>query len=201
MAEQRSLERNVASLEADVKNLPNWQELVSSWIAESCRLSFLRFPQLRRWEMTGDVAQQATLSLLEAINSKKVSPTSEEHLRRIVVLHVKWTFLRLARQHRRSIRTAHATPVAGDEDHRPEESHPSELTPASRRVDWMLFHCTVDNLPDLQREIFQKSWYDEMKKSEIADQLGLSIRTVQRNYRLACDQLICALGDFDGLAN
>ncbi|WP_436715887.1 sigma-70 family RNA polymerase sigma factor [Roseiconus lacunae] len=197
MAEQRSLERTVAPLEATIENPSNWQELVTRWIAESCRLSFLRFPQLRRWEMTGDVAQQATLSLLEAINSKKVSPTSEEHLRRIAILHVKWTFLRLARQHRRSIRTAYATPVAGAPRPRAEETHPSEFTPASRRVDWMLFHCTVDGLPELQREIFHRSWYDEMKKSEIAEQLGVSLRTVQRNYRLACEQVMSALGDFD----
>jgi RNA polymerase sigma factor (sigma-70 family) len=61
----------------------------------------------------------------------------------------------------------------------------------------MEFHCAADNLPELQREIFHKSWYDEMKKSEIAEQLGVSIRTVQRNYRLACEQLIRTLGDFN----
>ncbi|QDV88503.1 RNA polymerase sigma factor [Stieleria magnilauensis] len=78
-----------------------------------------------------------------------------------------------------------------------EEVHASEFTPMKRRVDWLQFHCTVDNLPELQREIFHKCWYDEMKKSEIAEQLGVSIRTVQRNYRLACERLICALGDFN----
>ena len=197
MAEQKTLGQSAASLEAKIENLSNWQELVSRWIAESCRHSFSRFPQLRRWEMTGDVAQQATLSLLDAINSKKVNPTSEEHLRRIAILPVKWTFLRLARQHRRSIRTAYATPIAENGGLRVEEVHASEFTPMKRRVDWLQFHCTVDNLPELQRDIFHKSWYDEMKKSEIAEQLGVSIRTVQRNYRLACERLICALGDFN----
>jgi DNA-directed RNA polymerase specialized sigma24 family protein len=60
----------------------------------------------------------------------------------------------------------------------------------------MQFHCDVDALPDLQRLIFRRIWYDEATKSEIATELGISIRTVQRNYRLACETLMSTLSGF-----
>ncbi len=196
MPEQEILESTATEPKSNAETSRNWHALLGEWITQSCRHGFSKFPHLRRWEMTGDVAQLATLSLLDAIDSKKVDPTSDEHLRRIVTLHVKWTFLTLSRQHRRSIRSTHATPFVDEARRRPEESLAAEFTPLKQRVDWLQFHFAVDALPDLQREVFRKVWYDEMKKSEIALQLEISLRTVQRNYRLACERLMGTLGEF-----
>lgn len=196
MAEQSTLISIAESSPSPAEIRVDWRAQMGDWIAAACHHAFLRFPELRRWEMTGDVSQQAALSLLDAIDAGKVRPTSETHLRRIVGLHVKWTFLTLARQHRRSVRSTYATPMAENRDARPEELHACEPTPMQQKVDWIQFHCDVDALPELQREIFRRIWYDEVSKSEIAKELGLGIRTVQRNYRLACEKLMSNLGDF-----
>lgn len=175
----------------------NWRAQVADMISVACRHEFSNFPDLRRWEMTGDVAQQTALSLLDTIDSNKVRPTSQDHLRRIVRLHVKWAFLTLARRHHRSVWSTHATPLGRMDAPRAEEAHVSEMTPLQQKVDWLQFHCDVDALPEIQREVFRRVWYHEAKKSEIAKDLGISIRTVQRHYRLACEELMKTIGIFN----
>jgi len=49
---------------------------------------------------------------------------------------------------------------------------------------WALFHETVDQLPEEEREIFQLVWYGGLQQQEIATLLDVSVPTVQRRlYR------------------
>lgn len=176
--------------------------LVNECISHASREGLRQFPQLRRWEMTGDVMQQATASLWQALREGKVQPGSPLHLQNLARLHVKWTLLTLARQHARSVRARQMTPGAC---HTPRHLQPvvdvvCDRTPADEQRDWMLFHAAVHELPDPQRQIFELAWYDDQSKTVIAEILQLNIRTVQREYRRACEALLAVLPkDFIGV--
>jgi DNA-directed RNA polymerase specialized sigma24 family protein len=169
--------------------------LVDECISTASREGLRRFPQLRRWEMTGDVVQSAAASLWQAVRNGIVRPKSPLHLQNLARLHVKWTLLTLARQHSRSIRSQYATPGSANcaaSAFRPAEAV-CDVTPPGYERDWMSFHAAVHELPDQQRQVFESIWYDGHGKAAVAESLNLSLRAVQRAYRRACEALISRL--------
>jgi RNA polymerase sigma-70 factor (ECF subfamily) len=57
-------------------------------------------------------------------------------------------------------------------------------------------HLALNELPEQCRTIFQMSRFDELKYREIADKLGISVKTVENQMGKALKQLRAKLADF-----
>lgn len=55
---------------------------------------------------------------------------------------------------------------------------------------------TLNSLPEQTREIFQLSRYEQLKNSEIAERMGVSVKTVEYHIGKALHQFRSALKDF-----
>jgi RNA polymerase sigma factor (sigma-70 family) len=56
------------------------------------------------------------------------------------------------------------------------------------------FHEAVTALPDNEREVFEPIFYHDLSHRELAADLGVHAKTVQRRYRAACVRLYEVLG-------
>jgi RNA polymerase sigma-70 factor (ECF subfamily) len=60
----------------------------------------------------------------------------------------------------------------------------STFNPVSLSV-WTEFHEAVENLPEIERKIFDLLWYQEHTQAEAAKILGISERQLRRNWQSA----------------
>lgn len=59
----------------------------------------------------------------------------------------------------------------------------------------MAYEIALETMPEKQREVFLMSRIDELKYKEIADQLGLSVKAIEKRMSLALDHLKTHLRD------
>jgi len=57
----------------------------------------------------------------------------------------------------------------------------------------------IDQLPEQCQKVFRMSRFEELKQQEIADQLGISIKTVKNHITHALKQLTIVLGDWNSI--
>jgi RNA polymerase sigma-70 factor (ECF subfamily) len=153
--------------------------------------------RLRRWEDTGDVLQNAMLRLLRRLQN--VTPATTREFFRLAAGEIRRELIDLARHYfgplglgtnydRDAALLAGAeTPSAVDPPDR--EPGPSDL------AEWSEFHERAGALPEEEREVFDRVWYQGLSYVETAAVLGVSARTVTRRWQAACVELETALGD------
>jgi RNA polymerase sigma factor (sigma-70 family) len=146
-----------------------------------------RFPDLRQWEQSGDVAQEALLRLLRAL--KTVTPQTTRDFFNLAAEQIRRQLLDLARRYRRTI--VQRLPQADN------SSVPGDDPPAPAAADldrWENFHEAVARLPAEQREVMGLTFYHGWTQREIAALFGVDERTVRRRCRAACRTLDKELG-------
>lgn len=146
-----------------------------------------RFPNVARWEDTGDVLQNASMRLLKTLEN--VKPASVRDFFGLAAVHMRWELLDLARHYRGGRGLAPAQPGSGQGE------IPLELT-ATQAPDlenWSSFHRAVEILPAEQREVFSLVFYHGWTQAEIANLFQVNERTVRRRWHTACLQLHAAL--------
>jgi RNA polymerase sigma factor (sigma-70 family) len=155
------------------------------------------FPEVRRWEQTDDVWQNASLRLWRAL--EEVQPVDVRHFLRLAGLQIRRELIDLARRHggREGIGAAHASQLPAERaGQSPDFCDRSELTlEPCRLAQWQEFHRRVEALPDLEREVFDLLWYHGLSQDEAAAVLEVSVRTVKRRWRSARLRLHEALGE------
>lgn len=57
-------------------------------------------------------------------------------------------------------------------------------------------YAAIDQLPEQCRRVFEMSRFGELKQQEIADKLGISIKTVKNHITIALKQLHKAVADY-----
>ena len=57
-------------------------------------------------------------------------------------------------------------------------------------------YAAIEKLPDQCRRVFEMSRFEELKQQEIADRLGISIKTVKNHITIALKQLNKSLPDY-----
>jgi RNA polymerase sigma-70 factor (ECF subfamily) len=77
--------------------------------------------------------------------------------------------------------------------YRPEETF--ELRKMEENELKLRLYKAIDQLPEQCQKVFRMSRFEELKQQEIADQLGISIKTVKNHITHALKQLTMALGD------
>lgn len=147
-----------------------------------------KFARVRRWDDTGDVAQNAALRLYRALG--ETVPESPRGLMGLMATQIQRELLDLARKHAGPMSYAmnHGTNVRDgtdgdvflvDEAEDVGDSDRGEEIPLGR---WESFHRAVENLPEEHREIFGLVWYLGADRETAAKALNSSVRTVGRRW-------------------
>jgi RNA polymerase sigma-70 factor (ECF subfamily) len=144
-----------------------------------------RFPDVARWEETGDLLHNAVLRLLRALES--VEPASERDFFGLAAEQMRRELLDLARRYR----TRRVQGPSCVRDPQGSDSGRSAPEPAAGGDDadelerWCAFHEAVARLPAEQREVVGLVYYHGWTQAEAAEHLGMSKRTVQRHWAAA----------------
>jgi RNA polymerase sigma factor (sigma-70 family) len=146
-----------------------------------------RFPNVRRWEDTDDVVQNASLRLHRTLS--QLTPRDPRGFLGLVATHIRRELIDLARKHAgpESYAANHESNVQRTEGHErlkidlaPDQTDSLDLLDR-----WTRMHEAADSLPSEERELFHLAWYLGMQQAEIGKLLGCSVRTVKRRWESA----------------
>lgn len=141
------------------------------------------YPQLRRWEQTDDVCQNAMLRLHRAL--EKVEVESVRHFFNLAATQIRRELLDLAKHHF----GPHGGAANHHTDGQPADDEGGSVNRASQEPTslegWTEFHAQIELLPDEEQEVFNLIWYDGLTQPEVAHALDVSLRTVKRRWQSA----------------
>lgn len=144
------------------------------------------YPQVRRWEETEDVLQEALIRLQRAL--KEVKPDSVAGFFGLVTTLVRRTLIDFAR-HYYGVYGIGAKHQSGQLEQNSQGEMLVERLgksePPEDLDDWSAFHDAIEKLPDDERETFGLVWYAGLTQSHVGKVLGISSRTVIRRMNRA----------------
>ena len=155
------------------------------------------YPNVRRWEQTDDVLQNAALRLHRALQQMPVQTALDFF--RLAALNIRRELLDLAKHYYgpRGQGAHHATWGPGGSSATGSDSEPAPHDPSddpARLAAWGEFHERIGALPDEERAVFDLIWYQGLSQAVAAELLGVSERTVKRRWQAARLRLHEALG-------
>jgi RNA polymerase sigma factor (sigma-70 family) len=150
-----------------------------------------QYPQLRRWEATDDVQQNALLRLYRSLAEVEVE--SARHFLNLAGTQIRRELIDLKRHYfgPQGMAANHHT------DHRPADEVGAALDRNGEPEDltsWTTFHEACERLPDVEREVVTLLYYQGLSQQAAADMLGVSLRTVKRRWFSAREMLHNILG-------
>ena len=146
-----------------------------------------RFARVRRWEETGDVAQNAAVRLHRALG--QVTPADAREFFKLASVQIRRELLDLVKHYY----GPHG--LASNVDGRsPQADAPDSAADPLGLALWSEFHAQVGTLPDAEREVFDLLWYQGLRQAEVARILDVDVRTVQRRWFAARIALVEKLG-------
>ena len=144
---------------------------------------FHDYPNLRRWEQTDEVFQNAMIRLHRALAD--VKPESVRHFFNLAAVQIRRELLDLVKHHfgpngpgNKHHTDGQPADEAGGSLH-DETDEPSDLQ------QWSEFHGRVESLPEAEQEIINLIWYEGLTQEEAAKLLDISVRTVKRRWHSA----------------
>ena len=147
------------------------------------RKMFHARPNLRRWEQTDDVFQNAMLRLHRAL--AEVKPESVRHFFNLAAVQIRRTLLDLAKHHL----GPHGQGAKHHTDGQPPDDEGGSLHDRAEQPEdleaWSAFHAQVEALPDEEKEVVNFLFYEALTQEEAANVLGVSLRTVKRRWHSA----------------
>jgi RNA polymerase sigma-70 factor (ECF subfamily) len=157
-----------------------------------------RYPVVKRWEDTDDVMQNALIRLNTALST--VPLKSPRHFWNLAALQLRRTLLDLADRYRaiHALGIKHDTDDLGkaaDDPGGAFDRHAGRSKEPESLEDWTRFHEAVAKLPEEEQEVFSLKWYSGLTLDEVAQEMGVSLRTVKRRWREAQLRLDALLGD------
>ncbi|MEI7780685.1 MAG: sigma-70 family RNA polymerase sigma factor [Planctomycetota bacterium] len=171
-------------------------ELCSERLRLLAHRMLARFPNVRRWDDTDDVFQNAAMRLHRALGQLQFE--SPRSIMALAATQLNRELIDLARRHAgpASYAANHGTNVVS----RPSGAEPMAVrhidgvaapeTPLDR---WNEFHEAVQQLPEDSREVFHLVWYLGADQKTIAGLLDCSERTVKSRWREAREAVKTAL--------
>lgn len=161
------------------------------------RMLHRRFPELRRWEDTDDVFQQAWLRLQRSLG--KVKPESVGEFYGLAATEIRRELIDLCRRHfgPQGVGANHESdwgggPASGSD--RPRHDPREDTGGPASCMAWAEFHEQAGMLPEQERQVFDLLWYQQLSQEEAAAVAGVSVRTVKRRWQRAKLQLFKACG-------
>ena len=158
------------------------------------RKMLANFDRLRRWEDVDDVAQNATMRLYAAL--RETVPENPLGFFRLGALQIRRELVDLARHYfgPLGVGANHASSAGDSDSSSPSDPGQSTYDP-SQLAEWSEFHNCVDSLPEPDRTMVDLIWYHGLPQQDVAQLLGIDIRTVQRRWVKARLQLHSVLRD------
>jgi RNA polymerase sigma factor (sigma-70 family) len=154
-----------------------------------------RFPNVRRWDDTDDVFQNAVMRLHRSL--AQVQPASARDIMALAATQLHRELVDLARRYRgpMSFEANHASQAPELEDaSKPLPDAVEGVAAADDSLDrWTRFHDVINTLPSEQREVFHLVWYLGADQKTIARLLECSERTVKSRWRAAREAVRRAL--------
>jgi RNA polymerase sigma factor (sigma-70 family) len=145
------------------------------------------YPNVRRWEQTDDVLQNAAIRLHRTLQQLPV-PTALDFFR-LAALNIRRELLDLARRYYgpQGQGAHHDTWGPGDPSTTRSDAGPAAPPePAhdpARLAVWGELHERIAALPDEEREVFDLLWYQGLSQAEAAGLLNVSERTLKRRWQ------------------
>jgi RNA polymerase sigma-70 factor (ECF subfamily) len=152
------------------------------------------YPNVRRWEDTDDVFQNAAVRLHRALAA--VTPRSPRELVALAATQLHRELVDLARRHAgpRSPAAHHATNlVAGGGGESVHFRVDRAAAPDDGIDRWGAFHEAIAALSPEEREVFHLVWYLGADQRTVARLLDCSPRTVKSRWRRAREAVRAAL--------
>ncbi len=154
-------------------------ERAAKRLLQLTRRMFRNYPQLRRWEETDDVFQNALLRLYRSLGD--VRPDSVRGFFALGATQIRRTLIDLARHYYGAEgRATHHHSKSGAADAPSKIRSAGNDEPPETLEAWARFHEAVERLPAEERDAFGLIWYGEATQKEVAELLGVSERTVLR---------------------
>jgi RNA polymerase sigma factor (sigma-70 family) len=155
-----------------------------------------RHRDVRRWEQTDDILQNAALRLCRALD--EVQPASVRSFINLAAVQIRRELIDLARHYQGPEgpgrhRTGRLGPESSASPIGPPEPGTDTDDPA-RLAAWTEFHHQVEALPVEEKEIFDLLWYQGLPKAEAAALLGVTERVVRYRWQSARVRLHQRLG-------
>lgn len=143
-----------------------------------------RYPKVRQTQETGDILNNAWIRFLKALDELPVRDS--QHFYSLAATHIRRELIDVAR------RCKTKTGVPSTEMNLAEA--PADLPTQDDLERWCAFHEAVAELPEDERAVFEPVFYHDLSQREVAQQLDVHAKTVQRRYRAACIRLYERLG-------
>jgi RNA polymerase sigma factor (sigma-70 family) len=136
------------------------------------------FSQVQRWAQTEDIAQNARVRLMRAL--QEAVPRTARDFYGLANLQIRRELLDTIRQMRGRNQDRDA-PVSLLEGQDPE----NDTFDSHDLLVWQEFHEAIQELPAPEREAFELWWYQGLTHDEIAQVIGVDKSTVKRRCRSA----------------
>jgi RNA polymerase sigma factor (sigma-70 family) len=144
------------------------------------------FARLKKQEETDDVFGELYLRLHRRLDGQRYDKVA--HFMRWSSCEIRFLLVDLIRRHygrggRPAVMTRDYTAEHISSDYpldRAEETH----DPA-RMLFWQAFHEGVERLPEVEREVVDLLWFQELSQQQVAQLLGVSVGTVKQRWRNA----------------
>ncbi|MBS0263745.1 MAG: sigma-70 family RNA polymerase sigma factor [Planctomycetes bacterium] len=155
------------------------------------------FPRLEQLEESGDIVQETSLRLCRAL--EKVRPTTAADFFGLAALHIRRELVDMVRRHfGRTPSNDVARPARPIKLPYQPETSDAAPTPVEL-AQWSEFHEAVDQLPEVERKVFDLLWYHDLPQIEAAAILNLSERQLRRHWvdaRFHLQQIIPTFFEF-----
>jgi RNA polymerase sigma-70 factor (ECF subfamily) len=163
---------------------------VCSRLEELARKMLRRFPNVRRWEDTDDVLQNALVHLMRTL--ERVQPESMRHFMGLAGQQIRRELLDLARHYYgpRGMGAHHESRHGNADTQALDRAEPAapDVTPSDMEK-WCAFHEAVDTLPIEEREVVSLIHYHGWTQAEVAELMQITVKTVQRRWQSALVKL------------
>jgi RNA polymerase sigma factor (sigma-70 family) len=151
------------------------------------------FPNVRRWNDTSDVFQEAVVRLLRSLRQLDPPPATVRDFLGLAATHIRRVLLDLARQSG-TLKRRGEVPLQDNSSAAGED--PRTGSEEMEQMDcWRRFHEAVEKLPMEEREVIGLRFYHGWSEQEIAELFGVTERTVRRRWTAGCARVVEVLGD------
>jgi RNA polymerase sigma-70 factor (ECF subfamily) len=152
------------------------------------------FPKVRVLEGTGDICNAAAMRLRRALEARP--PDDVLHFFRLAAEQVRRELIDLARHYKnRPDIFPLSPPDAGGDSDGQMGFDPADGTSRdpSRLDSWTELHEAIGRLPDKPRAVCELIWYQGLPQAEVAQVLGVCVKTVKNHWMEArlrlCEEL------------
>jgi RNA polymerase sigma factor (sigma-70 family) len=149
------------------------------------------FQNVRRWEQTDDVLNNALIRLEKALDAD--IPQTPLHYFNLAALQIRRELIDLKNKYMgpQGMGAKHHTSRTGGSLAKQVDKAPGPSTLA----EWGEYHGAVESLPAELKEVIGLLWYDGLTQVEAAKVLSVSLKTVSRRWIEAKMKLAEILGD------